>query len=59
MIQNKRVDILCTDCHGTFFYPPNMQQALMKMEKHGLNNDIQRMLENNFVIYSECVNAGR
>ena len=59
MIQNKRVDILCTDCHGTFFYPPNMLHALAKMEKHGLNNDIQRMLENNFVIYSECVSAGR
>ena len=59
MIQNKRVDILCTDCHGTFFYPPNMEQALSKMEKHGLQDDIQRMLENNFVIYSECVRARR
>ncbi len=54
MIQNKRVDILCTDCHGTFFYPPNMEQALAKMEKQGLHDDIQRMLENNYIIYSEC-----
>ncbi len=54
MIQNKRVDILCTDCHGTFFYPPNMEQAIAKMERAGLHDDIQRMLENNYVIYSEC-----
>ena len=54
MIQNKRVDILCTDCHGTFFYPPNMEQALAKMERSGLQDDIQRMLENNYEVYSEC-----
>lgn len=54
MIQNKRVDILCTDCHGTFFYPPNMEQALAKMERAGLTDDINRMLENNFEVYSEC-----
>lgn len=57
MIQNKRVDILCTDCHGTFFYPPNMQQAIAKMEKAGLQDDVQRMLENNYLIYSECTRA--
>ena len=54
MIQNKRVDILCTDCHGTFFYPPNMEQALAKMTRAGLTDDIERMLENNYLVYSEC-----
>ncbi len=51
MIKEQRVDILSTDCHGTFFYPPNMTTALEKMRKAGLEEDMTRMLKNNAAIY--------
>ena len=51
MIKNQRVDVLCTDCHGKIFYPPNMEQALEKMRKNGLEKDMTRMLQNGFAIY--------
>ena len=51
MIKDQRVDVLCTDCHGTFFYPPNMEQAMEKMKKNGLEEDMTRMLQNSFAIY--------
>ena len=51
MIKEQRVDVLCTDCHGTFFYPPNMEQALDKMRKSGLESDMNRMLQNSVAIY--------
>lgn len=51
MIKEQRVDLLCTDCHGTFFYPPNMDQALDKMRKNGLEEDMTRLLQNNAAIY--------
>ena len=51
MIKEQRVDVLCTDCHGTVFYPPNMDKALDKMRKNGLEEDMTRMLQNNAAIY--------
>ena len=55
MIKDQRVDVLCTDCHGTFFYPPNMEQAMEKMKKNGLEEDMTRMLQNSFAIYKTAV----
>ena len=59
MIKNKRVDILSTDCHGTFFYPPNMEQALAKMVKADLQTDIERMLENSYLVYNGSMRAAQ